>query len=101
MKISDPNGKPLVGFEQINLPGPGREGGRSGSPAGQAWEADRVQLSNLSAHLSAALDHSAGQVKKVSLLAAAVLTGTYQVDAGAVSESIIRHSLQFGGANYL
>jgi hypothetical protein len=62
---------------------------------------DRVQLSDLSAHLTAALGGSAAHLKKISSLAGAVLTGGYQVNAGAVSDSIIRHSLQFGGANYL
>jgi len=40
-------------------------------------------------------------LKKISSLAGAVLTGGYHVDTGTVSDSIIRHSLQFGGANYL
>lgn len=67
MKISDPNGKPRVGLEQFSAPVAGRQSGRSTSPAGQPSEADRVQLSNLSAHLSAALGNSTGQVEKVSL----------------------------------
>ena len=62
---------------------------------------DRVQLSNLSANLTATLGDSAAHFTKLSSLGAAVLSGRYQVDAGAVSDSIIRHSLQVGGANYL
>ncbi len=101
MKISDPSGKPLAGLGQSSASVPSRKSGQSASAAGKTSVADRVQLSSLSAHLSAALGDSAEQVNKLSQLAAAVLTGGYQVDAGTVSESIIRHSLQFGAANYL
>jgi anti-sigma28 factor (negative regulator of flagellin synthesis) len=62
---------------------------------------NHVQLSDLSAHLTAALGGSAAHLKKISTLAAALLKGGYHVDTLVVSDSIIRHSLQFGGANYL
>ena len=76
-------------------------GGRSPNLGGASPGADRVQLSSLSAHLAEALGSSVAHLNKLSSLAGAVLSGGYQVDAGAVSDSIIRHSLQFGGANYL
>jgi hypothetical protein len=47
------------------------------------------------------MGNSAAHLTKLSSLAAAASNGGYQVDAWAVSDSIIRHSLQFGGANYL
>jgi anti-sigma28 factor (negative regulator of flagellin synthesis) len=40
-------------------------------------------------------------VAKVSELDAAVSSGRYQVDAHAVSGSIIQHSIEFGAGNYL
>ena len=101
MKISDPSGRPLSGLGQPNAVVPASESGRSSQTTVQGSEADRVQISTLSAHLSAALGESARQVKKLPVLAAAVLSGRYHVDPGVVSESIIRHGLQFGGGNYI
>jgi hypothetical protein len=75
--------------------------GRGTGPTGLTPETDHVQLSNLGAHLAAALGNSPSHLQKTSSLAGAVLHGGYQVDSQAVSESVIRHSLQFGGANYL
>jgi anti-sigma28 factor (negative regulator of flagellin synthesis) len=71
------------------------------APTAAPLGTDRVQLSDLSAHLTAALGDSGAHLKKISLLASAVVTGGYHVDAGTVSDGIIRHSLEFGGANYL
>jgi hypothetical protein len=71
----------------------------SGAPAGPSLAADHVQLSNLSANLTAALGDSTAHLNKLSALSAVALSG-YQVEAGAVSDSIIRHSLQFGPARY-
>jgi anti-sigma28 factor (negative regulator of flagellin synthesis) len=68
---------------------------------GQPPATDRVQLSNLSALLTAALGNSSAHLQKISSLASAVLNGGYYVDSQAVSDSVIRSSLQFGGANYL
>ena len=99
MRINDPNGRPLsaLGSEVARA---GRSG-RVASPAASPSAPDQAQLSNLGAYLTAALDDSAARLEKLSSLAAAVLTNGYQVDAPVVSDSIIRHSLQFGGANYL
>jgi hypothetical protein len=47
------------------------------------------------------LGGSTEQLKKLSALAAAVWNSGDQVDARVVSDSLIRHSLQFGGANYI
>src|SRR5690349_8735623 len=100
MKISDPEGRPLSGLGRSYGTGPASKSGGSSSSAGKPLAADRVQLSSLSAHLASASSDSAAHFNKLSSLAAAVLNG-YQVDAGTVSDSIIRHSLQFGRANYL
>ena len=75
--------------------------GSSSGPAERPLATDRVQLSNLSASLTSALGASAAHLQKLSSLAGAVLNGGYQVDARAVSDSIIRHSLQFGSASYV
>jgi hypothetical protein len=101
MRISDPNGEPLSGLGRSSEVGPAGERVRSTRSAGPPLASDQVRLSNLSAHLTAALDDSAAHLTKLSSLTAAVLSGGYQVDAPVVSDSIIRHSLQFGGANYL
>lgn len=62
---------------------------------------DRVQLSNLSSYLAAALSGSAAHVAKLAKLAAAVSSGQYHADSYAVSGSLIQHSIEFGGSAYL
>jgi hypothetical protein len=99
MKISDSEGRPPSGLEGLNGAGPASKGAHGTAPAGPSLRADRVQLSNLSAHLTASLGGSAAHLQKLSSLASGALNGGYQVDAGVVSDSIIRHSLQFGGTN--
>jgi flagellar biosynthesis anti-sigma factor FlgM len=83
-------------------PGAASTGGSSGPKSATAQNAisDQAQLSSLSAYLAAALDGSAAQVAKVNELTAAVSSGQYQVNANAVSESLIQHSLVFGGSGY-
>jgi hypothetical protein len=71
-------------------------GGGPASPEEPSLTPDRIQLSNLSATLNAAIGDSATHLKKLSTLAAATLSGTYHVDSGVVSDSIIRQSLQLG-----
>ena len=98
MNISESQGRPVSGATAA-----GRSSGRGGNfaPTAVPLGTDRVQLSNLSAHLTAALGGSAAHLEKISSLAGAVLNGGYHIDTGAVSDSIIRHSLQSGGENYL
>jgi anti-sigma28 factor (negative regulator of flagellin synthesis) len=100
MKINSSEGTPLVGLGRSSVPGTANKSGGSSPPAGPSLATDRIQLSNLSANLTATLGDSAAHFTKLSSLGEAVLSGRYQVDAGAVSDSIIRHSLQVGGANY-
>jgi flagellar biosynthesis anti-sigma factor FlgM len=72
----------------------------SDSAASDPAASDKVQLSNLSGYLASALAGSPAHVAKVGELSAAVSSGKYQVDANAVSGSIIQHSIEFGGASY-
>jgi|SRR5579864_2290976 len=101
MKISNSEGRPVSGLGCSSGAGPASESGRGTGPVSPPLTTDRVQLSGLSAHLASAQGNSEAHFNKLSSLAAAVLNGGYQVDARVVSDSIIRHSLQFGGANYL
>jgi len=101
MKINSSERMPFSELARSSAAGSaGESKGITGS-SGPSLGADRVQLSNLSANLTATLSDSAAHFSKLSSLGAAVLSGRYQVDAGAVSNSIIRHSLQVGGANYI
>jgi flagellar biosynthesis anti-sigma factor FlgM len=83
-------------------PGAASTGDRSGLQGAIAHHAgsDQADLSSLSAYLAGALDGSPAQVAKVNELTTAVSSGQYQVNANAVSESMIQHSLAFGGAGY-
>ena len=101
MKINSSENRPLSGLGNSTGAQPASERSGSGSPAGSLLPPDRIQLSNLSASLTAATADSAAHLDKLSALAAVALSGGYQVDAGEVSDSIIRHTLQFGGAKYL
>lgn len=85
------------GSSQLAGVGSIKTGSASGQPSSQAALSDHVQLSNLSSSLSSSLDSSPARLAKVSELNAAVSSGQYQVDAYAVSGSIIQHSIQSGG----
>ncbi len=101
MKINSSEGMPV---SELARSGGAASAGESKGTTGSSVPSlggDRVQLSNLSASLTATLGDSAAHFTKLYSLGAAVLSGRYQVDAGAVSDSLIRHSLQVGGANYL
>jgi anti-sigma28 factor (negative regulator of flagellin synthesis) len=100
MKINNSEGGLLSGLGRSGGAGTASPAAGSSASAGPSLGADRIQLSNLSANLTAELGDSAAQLKKLSALSAMALSGRYRVDAGAVSDSIIRDSLQFGGANY-
>jgi hypothetical protein len=93
MKISDSNNN-ISGVRQSPEITPNQNGPLRG-PAGQAFAADQIQLSNLGAHLSAAQGNSPAQLEKLSHLTASVGTGAYRVDAQEVSGSIIADHLRF------
>jgi anti-sigma28 factor (negative regulator of flagellin synthesis) len=101
MKINGSEGLPFSEVARSGGPASAGESKVNTVSSGPSLAGDRVQLSNLSANLSATLGDSAAHFTKISSLGEAVLSGRYQVDAGAVSDSIIRNSLQVGGANYL
>src|SRR5271166_5847240 len=101
MKINNSSGRPLSELGNTASLRPGDGSGGSVGSGRSSLAQDQVQLSNLSASLTAVMGDSATHLKKLAGLAAATLSGGYQVDAGVVSDSIIRHSLQFGSAKYL
>ncbi len=76
--------------------------GSTGSGSGQVSQSgDSVELSGLSGRVSATLQaDSASRAEKVSQVAAAVQSGTYHVDAKAVSKSIVDHALASGDADH-
>jgi hypothetical protein len=89
MKINRSETRPPSGLGNTAGALPASKSGGGTGPEALPLAADRVQLSNLSASLTAATGDSAAHLEKLSALAA------------VVSDSIIRHSLQFGGAKYL
>ena len=101
MKISRLDTKTTPGMNHLAGIDPSRAGSGSKPPAGQAAATDQVQLSSLSGYLASALAGSPSHVAKISELHGAVSNGQYQVDAYAVSGSLIQHSIEFGGASYL
>ncbi len=101
MKINSSESMPFSELARSGGAAPAGESKGTTGSSGPSLGGDRVQLSNLSASLTATLGDSAAHFTKLYSLGAAVLSGRYQVDAGAVSDSLIRHSLQVGGANYL
>ncbi len=100
MKINPPNSKALSGSDPTAGVGAAAGGSASKQLLPPKAASDQVQLSNMSSYLAAALMGSPAQVAKVSQLSAAVSSGQYQVDAFAVSGSIIQHSIELGGSSY-
>ncbi|MGB6944008.1 MAG: flagellar biosynthesis anti-sigma factor FlgM [Bryobacteraceae bacterium] len=101
MKISGSNPKSTSGLGRSAAAGPAGPGTVPTQRAGQTQVSDRAQISSLGSYLASALNGSPAHVAKVNELGAAVSNGRYQVDAHAVSGSIIQHSIEFGGASYL
>jgi hypothetical protein len=85
MKISGPINRNGV------VPPAGRSGTGGSSTIAQGASGDRIQLSGLGAALSQGASSLHGI--KLSGLGSAVSGGRYRPDAGAVSSSIIQHSL--------
>jgi flagellar biosynthesis anti-sigma factor FlgM len=80
----------------------GRTGATRPVPAGESngssgkvsQNSDSIELSGLSGRVSQTLQaDSASRAEKVNQIAAAVQSGTYQVDAKAVSKAIVDHAL--------
>jgi anti-sigma28 factor (negative regulator of flagellin synthesis) len=90
MKISDSNS--ISGLRKSSAITPNQNVLRA--PAGQTFESDQIQLSALSAHLSAAQGNSPAQFEKLSHLTASIGSGAYRVDAQEVSGSVIAEHLR-------
>ena len=100
MNISRPEPKATPGSNPsvaVRAAGAGLAGNQ---PVGSRAASDHVQLSSLSNYLASALSGSPAHVAKLTQLGAAVSGGQYQVDAHAVSGSIIQHSIEFGAVGY-
>jgi flagellar biosynthesis anti-sigma factor FlgM len=101
MKISGTTSKSTSGLDRSAAVGPAGVAPGSKQSVGQTTASDQAQLSSLSRYLVSALSGSPEHVAKVNELGTAVSSGRYQVDAHAVSGSIIQYSIEFGGASYL
>jgi hypothetical protein len=97
MKISDSSNS-ISGLRKSSEITTNQNGPLRG-PAGQTFEADRIQLSALSAHLSAAQGNSPTQLEKLSHLTVSVGSGAYRVDAQEVSGRVIADHIR-SSANY-
>ncbi len=100
MKISDPNGRAFSLGQSAGVTPAGDPDRRPGWAASKQ-STDRVQLSNLSALMAAAYSDSPQHIAKLSSLTATVSSGSYHVEAGVLSNSIIDSSLRYSGANYI
>ena len=93
MKISDSSGRPVSGLAPVS----GQTGGaRTKSTSRPTPSDDQIQLSGLMAHL--ARSGSPEHVTRLSDLARVVSGGQYQVDAGVVSDAMIRERVAASGA---
>ena len=93
MKISDSSNS-ISGLRKSSQITPNQNGPLRG-PADQTFEADRIQLSALSAHLSSAQGNSQAQLEKLTHLTASVGSNAYRVDPQEVSGSVIAEHLRF------
>jgi len=92
MKVNQPNTTPASGLTQPPASKPVKDNRQASGAAGAS---DHVQLSNLSAHLTASFSGSPSKMNRMSVLTAAVSGGSYHVDAAVVSHSIIQDTLRF------
>jgi anti-sigma28 factor (negative regulator of flagellin synthesis) len=99
MRISDRSQKAIAPSQASGVTSAGDSGRRAGSAVGSG-AADQVQLSSLSALMAAAYGDTPAHAAKLSSLTATVSSGSYQVDTGILSNSIIEASLVYSGGNY-
>lgn len=92
MKITDPNGRSVSVGPSNPKSVEGGGGWRSGY-GGASRNSDEVALSGLSGLVAAVSADSPGYVAKLSSLTATISNGTYQIDAGMLSNHIIEASL--------
>jgi anti-sigma28 factor (negative regulator of flagellin synthesis) len=96
MKITDPNGRLVTA--RLSSPKSALAGKSASSNAGGASKPDQVLLSGLSALAAAASTESPEDLAKISSLTATISSGTYQIEAGVLSNRIIDASLIPGQA---
>jgi hypothetical protein len=96
MKITDPNGRLVA----ARLPSPesGLAGTSPSSNAGGSSKPDQVLLSGLGALAAAVSTESPEDHAKISSLVATISSGTYQIEAGVLSNRLIEASLIPGQA---
>jgi anti-sigma28 factor (negative regulator of flagellin synthesis) len=96
MKITDPNGRLIT----QRLPGPKSSlaGNSAFSGAGGSSKSDHVLLSGLGALAAAASAENPQEQAKISSLTATISSGSYQIEAGVLSNRIIEASLIPGQA---
>jgi anti-sigma28 factor (negative regulator of flagellin synthesis) len=97
MKVTQTNTK-SIGALSRSSGGPPALPGKPAGAAAQTQVADQTEISNLSTYLAAAMSGSPAHVAKLGSLGEAVSNSEYSVDAGAVSEDIIQHSILFSAA---
>jgi len=96
MKITDPNGRLVTG--RLSSPKSASAGTSASSGAGGSSKPDQVLLSGLGALAAAASSESPEDLAKISSLKATISSGTYQIEAGVLSNRIIEASLIPGQA---
>ena len=97
MKVTNSDTTALTGAAQAHQTSAGSTASRSRAGAAGS-NSDRVQLSRLSGHLRALSANSEARAHHVSNLEAAVGSGQYRPDSGAVSAKIIEHNMRSGSA---
>ena len=93
MKISDSNLNAVSTARNTSVEQAGTGGGARGVSGKGADNRDRVQLSSLSGALSALAPGSAERQLRVEELEGVVQSGSYNVDASAVSGSLVNDAM--------
>jgi len=96
-KVTQANTKSIGALSRSSGGAPAWPGKTAGAVA-QTEVADQTEISELSMYLAAAMNGSPAHVAKLDALGEAVSNSEYSVDAGAVGEDIIQHSILFSGA---
>ena len=95
MKITDPTGRLVT--QRLTSPKSDLASKSAAVWAGGSSNPDQVELSGLSA-LASSLTGSPEELAKISSLTATISSGTYQIEAGVLSNRIIEASLIPGQA---
>jgi hypothetical protein len=104
MKIRDANGRTNAVGGESGISSAVKADRPSETSAAAPAASDGVQLSNLAMMASASHDSPidvANHVAKLSSLSATVSSGSYNVGAGVVSNSVIEAHVQLSGGNYV